>query len=105
MNHLQTLILSKVVGDSDGCEGLNDRSLGLIAMRLRKISRLEVEWCGITQNCIDFIAENLNELKILNLNYCPTLYDEAILSLSKRAVKLRWISLGTQPETQPHAIK
>lgn len=44
------------MAEIDGCEGLNDHSLGLVAMRMRKISRLEIEWCGVTQNCIDFIV-------------------------------------------------
>lgn len=44
---------------------------------------------------MDFIAENLNELQILNINYCPAIYDGAIISLSKRAVKLRSLCLGT----------
>jgi hypothetical protein len=58
--HLKVLVLSTFDIYEDGCEGLTDDSLALVAMRLRKLVRLEVEWCGISQKCIDFIAQNLN---------------------------------------------
>jgi Ran GTPase-activating protein (RanGAP) involved in mRNA processing and transport len=74
-------------------------------MRLRKLERLELEWCSISQKCVDFIAENLNELKVINLNYCPGLYDEAVLSLARRAVKLRKICLGSLVLMQLPATK
>lgn len=63
---------------SDYCENLTDSSLSLVATRLRSLRRLEIEWCQVSQKCIGFIAENLKRIKVLNLNYCPSVCDKEI---------------------------
>lgn len=81
------------MANGDYCEQLSDASLSLVAMRLRKLKRLEIEWCAASQKCIAFIAENLNELQIVNFNYCPAVCDEALLSLARHAHKLHTLKL------------
>lgn len=64
-------------------------------MRQRKLKRLEIEWCQVTQKCVSFIAENLNDLQIVNFNYCPAVCDESFTSLAKHAVKLQVLKLDS----------
>lgn len=62
-------------------------------MRLRKLQRLELEWCMASQKCLALIAENLPELCILNLNYCPAVCDDATFGLARHAPKLQVVKL------------
>lgn len=64
-------------------------------MRQRKLKRLEIEWCQVSQKCIAFIAENLNDLQAVNFNYCPAVCDESFTSLAKHAVKLQVLKLDS----------
>lgn len=63
----------------DHCEGLTDSSISMLATRLgKKLKALELEWCQISQNCVRLIAENLVNLQVLNLSYCPSVNSEEI---------------------------
>ena len=79
--------------DVDFCEQINDESMMLVAVRLRKLVRLEMEWCQISQKCLSLIAENMHELAILNLNYCSSVFDDAIIKLGRHSPKLHTVKL------------
>ena len=66
-----------------------------MAMRQRRLKRLEIEWCQVTQKCLSFIAENLHDLQTLNLNYCPAVCDQAFTTLAKHALKLQVLKLDS----------
>jgi hypothetical protein len=74
-------------------------------MRMRRLVRLEIEWCGVSQKSLNFIAQSLNELEVLNLNYCHALTDDSLLALSRHAPKLQSLSLSSSSLTQPPATR
>lgn len=63
--------------DVDCCERLTDSSISIVATRMgRKLRGLEIEWCQVSQHCVRLIVQNLNNLRVLNLSYCPAVFGE-----------------------------
>jgi hypothetical protein len=73
-------------------------------MRQRKLKRLELEWCPASQKCLALIAENLPDLQVLNLNYCPAVCDDAAQGLARHAPKLQVLKLESCEKLTPRAL-
>ena len=66
----------------------------MIATRLiNKLELLEIEWCEVSQSCIRYIAENLTNLKVLNLSYCPSVVSEEIELIAQNMPNLHTLKL------------
>jgi hypothetical protein len=82
----------------DYCEGLSDVSLSKVAMSFVRIRRLEIEWCQVSQKCVEVIVENLKHLTVVNFGFCPAVCDREIFTLannrtsSLQVLKLRNIN-------------
>ncbi len=66
----------------------------MVATRMgRKLRVLEIEWCQISQHCVRLIVENLGNLRVLNLSYCPAVVGEEIEVLAKNIPKIQTLKL------------
>jgi hypothetical protein len=79
-----------------GCKQVTDEGIAKLTMFYQNMVTLKLNGCtGITENAVEFIANNCPKIKNLNLNFCKKVRGDAAISfLSARFPPLEKLSMS-----------